>query len=147
MLSLLHKDNESKIKPTNILEIIMSPVDFYCIFIGLLSGTLAALCGIGGGVILVPFFVAAIGLEQKNANATSLAVIILTAIAGTIRSSGNNLINWQIVLFTGIPAAIISYFAADYLKNLSNIFLTRLFAILIIVVGIYTLLNSFKKIA
>ena len=87
------------------------------------------------------------GLEQKNANATSLAVIILTAIAGTIRSSGNNLINWQIVLFTGIPAAIISYFAADYLKNLSNIFLTRLFAILIIVVGIYTLLNSFKKIA
>ncbi len=125
----------------------MSPVDIYCIFIGLLSGCLAALCGIGGGVILVPFFVAAIGLQQKNANATSLAVIILTAIAGTIASTGNKLVDWRIVLFTGIPAAMIAFFAAGYLKNLSNLFLTRLFAILIIVVGVYTLLNSFKKVA
>jgi uncharacterized membrane protein YfcA len=128
-------------------ENIMLPVDFYCIFIGLLSGVLAALCGIGGGVVLVPFFVAAIGLEQKNANATSLAVIILTAIAATIMSSGNNLVNWRIVIFTGIPAAMIAFFAAGYLKKIPNVYLTRLFSILIIVVGLYMLINSLKKTA
>jgi uncharacterized membrane protein YfcA len=48
--------------------------------IGVLSGVVAALCGVGGGVVMVPAFVSLLGLPQKVAVATSLAIIIPTSI-------------------------------------------------------------------
>ena len=48
--------------------------------IGALTGVLAALCGVGGGLIMVPAFVFLMALDQKSAVATSLAVIIPTSL-------------------------------------------------------------------
>ena len=106
------------------------------LLIGALSGVVAALCGVGGGIILVPAFVFFLGLDQKTAVATSLTAIVLTAIVATIRNSGNQLIDWKIVLPTAIGAAVTAWFAADALKYLSNELLTRIFAILMIGVGV-----------
>ena len=47
--------------------------------IGIAAGLLGALCGVGGGIVMVPAFVAALGFEQKKAVATSLAVIVVIA--------------------------------------------------------------------
>ena len=55
--------------------------------IGVVSGVLAALCGVGGGIIMVPAFVALLGVNQKVATATSMAVIVPTAIATTCQST------------------------------------------------------------
>jgi uncharacterized membrane protein YfcA len=52
--------------------------------IGLLAGSLSGLLGIGGGVIMVPAFIALARVEVKSAIATSLVCVGLFAIPGTI---------------------------------------------------------------
>ena len=50
---------------------------------GLFTGMASGLLGVGGGVFMVPFLVLAAGLSQHSAQATSLAVVLPTAIVGS----------------------------------------------------------------
>lgn len=52
--------------------------------IGLVAGSLSGLLGIGGGVIMVPAFVAVARVEVKAAIATSLVSVGLLALPGTV---------------------------------------------------------------
>ncbi len=114
------------------------------LLIGCLGGTIAALCGVGGGVVMVPAFVFLLGLEQKQAVATSLAVIAPTAIVAIARISAGpgSLVQWKLFLPTAIGACLIAYFAADWMKSLSNQNLTRLFALVLIAAGFYMLFQK-----
>jgi uncharacterized membrane protein YfcA len=51
--------------------------------IGLAGGIIAGLLGVGGGVLFVPGLVIFLGLDQHQAEATSLLAIIPVAIVGT----------------------------------------------------------------
>jgi uncharacterized protein len=53
--------------------------------IGLLAGIVAGLLGVGGGVLFVPALVIALGLDQHQAEATSLLAIVPVALVGTYR--------------------------------------------------------------
>ncbi|MEM7144113.1 MAG: sulfite exporter TauE/SafE family protein [Verrucomicrobiota bacterium] len=107
------------------------------------GGLVAALAGVGGGVIMVPAFVYFLGLEQKQAVATSLAVIIPTALVATLRYQATpNLIDWKIVGVAAIGAVLVTFKATDWMKELSNLALTRGFAILMIAVGIRMLFSK-----
>jgi uncharacterized protein len=53
------------------------------IAIGLAAGIVAGLLGVGGGVLFVPGLVILLGLDQHQAEATSLLAIIPVAIVGT----------------------------------------------------------------
>lgn len=112
------------------------------VLIGIVSGAVAALCGVGGGIIMVPFFVLLLGMEQKVAVATSLAAIVLTALLASARNHGNHFIDWRVALASGIAGATVAWFAADALKHLSNATLNRIFAILLIVVGVRMLFQK-----
>ena len=104
--------------------------------VGALSGILAALCGVGGGIIMVPAFVFLMALDQKSAVATSLAVIIAVSLVATAKYQAAALVKGQVVLPVVIGAVVTTWLATDWLKHLSNDLLTRIFAILMIVVGI-----------
>ncbi len=52
--------------------------------IGIAAGFLAGLFGVGGGMIIVPALVLILGMNQRQAAATSLASIVVTASFGTI---------------------------------------------------------------
>ncbi len=54
------------------------------VLLGLMSGVLSGLLGIGGGAFVVPLLVLAFGLDQHLAQGTSLAVMIPAGIAGTL---------------------------------------------------------------
>jgi uncharacterized membrane protein YfcA len=59
---------------------------------GIAVGLFSALLGVGGGVIAIPMLTFLIGLEVRELAATSLAVIMFAALAGTITymvSGGN----------------------------------------------------------
>ncbi len=51
---------------------------------GIAVGALSGLLGIGGGLVLVPLLVLVFAMAQKGAQATSLAAITLTALAGAV---------------------------------------------------------------
>lgn len=54
------------------------------VLFGVLAGVASGLLGVGGGTLLVPFLTLAAGLTQHQAEATSLLVILPTAISGTL---------------------------------------------------------------
>ena len=107
------------------------------LIVGLAAGLAGALCGVGGGILMVPAFVLALGMGQKHAVATSLAVVVVTAMAGTanhvLRKS--DLIDWRLVACTAVGAAVAAWYGTELMRNMSNQQLTRIFGILLILVG------------
>ena len=107
------------------------------LIVGLAAGLAGALCGVGGGILMVPAFVLAHGMGQKHAVATSLAVVVVTALAGTanhvLRKS--DLIDWRLVACTAVGAAVAAWYGTELMTNMSNQQLTRIFGILLILVG------------
>ena len=64
----------------------MSGVALYAALVafGFLAGAAAGLLGVGGGTLIIPFLVLVVGVSQHQAEATSLLVILPTAIVATI---------------------------------------------------------------
>ncbi len=52
--------------------------------VGLVGGLTSGLLGVGGGIVLVPMLTKFLGLDQKRAQATSLAILVFTASAAAI---------------------------------------------------------------
>lgn len=110
---------------------------FPAVIIGLIAGLLGALCGVGGGLVMVPAFVATLGLEHKQAVATSMAVIIITAIASTANNSRvAGLIDWRVVCAVGLASALAAWFGSDLMRTMSNQTLTRIFGCVLVVFGV-----------
>lgn len=111
------------------------------LLVGLAAGLVGALCGVGGGIIMVPAFVYALGMTQKTAVATSLAVVVVAGLSGTLNNMAHSeLINWRVVAVTAVGAAVASWFGADLMRSLSNTTLQKGFALLLIAVGVRMLL-------
>lgn len=113
-------------------------------FIGALGGVIAALCGVGGGVVMVPAFVTLLSgvIDQKHAVATSLAVIAPTAVVAILRNTSNNLVDWSLFWPTAIGACVFAFFAADKMSAMSNLTLTRIFGGVMVAIGCYMLIKK-----
>ncbi len=70
---------------------------------GLISGIMAGLLGIGGGIVLVPLLVA-LGYVPVQAVATSSLAILVTATSGTVQNWRMGYIKAKPVISLGIPA-------------------------------------------
>ncbi len=111
--------------------------------IGLVAGLLGALCGVGGGIVMVPGFVSWLGLDHKQAVATSMAVIIITALSSTLNNARTpGLVDWRVVLMVGAASALASWFGSDLMRGLSNQALTRIFGTVVILFGIRMLVKG-----
>lgn len=51
---------------------------------GVVTGGAAGLLGVGGGTLMVPFLTLAVGMSQHAAEATSLLVVLPTAIVASV---------------------------------------------------------------
>ena len=111
---------------------------FTALCIGALAGLAGALLGVGGGIIMVPAFGLILGMEQKAAVATSLAIVVVTAVVGTSNHVINKteLIDWKIVAFAAVGAAVAAWIGSDLMRKLSNQHLTQVFGVLMIIIGI-----------
>lgn len=81
--------------------------------VGVLVGILSGLTGIGGGVLMVPFLYllyARLAVPASEAtllaHATSLAVIVPTALRGLYAYRGRGLVRWREALTLGAAAAL-----------------------------------------
>ncbi|MGJ8658062.1 MAG: TSUP family transporter [Akkermansiaceae bacterium] len=115
------------------------------LLIGAIAGLLGALCGVGGGIVMVPAFTAALGLEHKNAIATSLAIIVITALVATLnnaRPASLVQIDWRIVAIAAVGAALASWYGTDLMHQLRSPLLTKIFAITLIIFGVKMLISK-----
>lgn len=77
---------------------------------GLASGMLAALLGIGGGIIMVPALVLLAGADADTARGTSLLVVIGTALTATIPLTRAGFVDVRAALVVGllgVPAGLL----------------------------------------
>ena len=76
------------------------------IIIGVAAGVLSGLFGIGGGILLVPALALVLGLDQVEAEATSLLAIIPVAAVGAWRQKGYGNLDVRAGLTIGLFAAV-----------------------------------------
>lgn len=86
---------------------------------------------------MVPAFVLLLEMGQKTAVASSLAVVVVAGLSATANNmtSKPELIDWRIVGITAVGAVVAAWYGSDLMRSLSNQQLTRIFGVLMIVVG------------
>jgi uncharacterized protein len=72
-----------------------------CVGIGLVSGVMSGLFGVGGGTVIVPLLVLLLLFDQRYASGTSLAAVVPTAVVGVISYAVHGSVAW-------IPAIILA---------------------------------------
>jgi uncharacterized membrane protein YfcA len=110
-------------------------------------GLLTGLVGVGGGFLIVPALVLLGRVPIKLAIGTSLLVIAMNCVAGIVGYLGHVAIPWDVVsLFTAV--AIAGLFAGSHLVGLvSPASLRRGFAVLLMCVGTFVLLQNWRVLA
>ncbi len=106
-----------------------------------MAGVLAGLLGIGGGVIMVPAVVMVLGLPPAVAKGTSAAVIVPTALIGTIRNRTNRNADIRVAVIVGLFGAVTAVIGALISDRLSDATSNVLFAFLLIAVAITQLMT------
>lgn len=104
------------------------------IVLGLSAGVVAGMFGVGGGILFVPTLVA-LGLGQVEAQATSLAAILPTVLAGTWRQASYGNVRWKDALVVGLASVVGVQAGALLALSLPEDVLRRLFGGLLLVVA------------
>lgn len=76
--------------------------------LGVVTGVLSGLFGIGGGLVVVPVLIAVFGASDLIAKGTSLLVIVPTALTGTVSNMRAGLVDVRSGLAVGLTAAAAS---------------------------------------
>lgn len=116
--------------------------------VGIIAGILSGLFGIGGGIIMVPSLIAFFGLEMLNANATSLAAMLLpVGILGVISYYKAGYINVKNALWISAGLLTGSFFGAELAVSVDVKILSKLYAafLLYVAVGYLNIPALFKK--
>jgi uncharacterized protein len=105
------------------------------IAIGLAGGILAGLLGVGGGVLFVPGLVILLGLDQHQAEATSLLAIIPVAIVGTYTQDRYGNVRRADTLLLGVLSLAGAVAGVVLANALSGRVLRDAFAALLVIVA------------
>ena len=116
----------------------MSGVTLYVALVafGVLAGVASGLLGVGGGTLMVPFLTLAVGLSQHAAEATSLLVILPTAISGTLALRRRGIGDAGLALRFGAFGAIGAVGGALLALALPAATLRIVFAVFVALVGV-----------
>ena len=113
--------------------------------IGLVSGFLAGVAGVGGGIVIVPATVLLLGFTQHVAQGTSLLAIILTSIAATIINRKNRRVRLREAVTVGAGGVIGAVLAAVAALGVDGRVLSALFGVLAVLVAARTLYQAYAS--
>ena len=102
---------------------------------GVATGAAAGLLGVGGGIVIVPFLTLVVGLPQHAAEATSLLVVLPTAIVASIVLHRRSVGDLGLSLRFGVVGAVGGAGGALLALTLSSHALRVIFAGFLALVG------------
>ena len=105
------------------------------IAIGAVAGVLAGLFGVGGGILFVPALLM-LGLDQHQAEATSLLAIVPVVLVGSWRQSRYGNIRWAAVWKLGLGSLCGVVVGGLLAERLAPGSLQRLFGVLMIALAL-----------
>jgi len=128
---------------------VRQPPQWVSMIIGAPIGMLAALAGVGGGVMVVPWMLAR-GHRAAHAVATSSVCTVLVAALGTVGyvlfadpvplRGATGYIYWPAVIGIGVTALLTARFGARLAHRVDQKLLRKGFALLLVIVGLRLLL-------
>jgi hypothetical protein len=106
------------------------------LLIGLVVGAFSGIVGIGGGILFIPALVYLLGMSQHKAQGTSLGALLLPvglfAFMEYYRKGNADL---RVALLLAAGFVVGGYFGAVGAQHISDLWLRRIFALLLMAVG------------
>jgi uncharacterized protein len=115
----------------------------FLIIIGIITGFMAGMLGIGGAIIMIPALVFFLGITQQTAQGTSLAVMLPPVgiiAAYNYYKAGHVNITFAIIL--AVFFLVGSYFGSKIALNLPQALLKKIFGVLLLLVAAKMLLSK-----
>ena len=103
--------------------------------VGVVGGLFGALFGVGGGIVIVPLLLL-IGYGQRQASATSLAAILVSAIVAATTYAFHGDVKVGAAALVGLPAMFGAFVGTGLQQRIPVRRLSYLFALLLAAVGI-----------
>ena len=113
--------------------------------LGALTGVLAGLFGVGGGILFVPTLTLVLGLTQLHAEASSLLAILPAAMVGAWRQVRYGNVRWRPALVIGIAAIGGIEAGVQIAESLPQHALRRLFGVLVLLVAVQVAWRALRK--
>ena len=109
---------------------------FILLLIGLLAGILSGLIGVGGGIIIVPALIYFVDFTQKQAQGTSLGLLLLPiGILAVMNYYNKGLIDTRVVLIMAIGFFVDGFLGSKIALAISEDALKKIFAIVLFYTG------------
>ena len=112
------------------------------VVVSLVVGFLTGFLGVGGGFIIVPALVLAMGFGMPTAVGTSLVIISITSLAAFVERLGHGAIAWDVILPFTAAAIVGSLLGKRLAERVSAAALTRAFAVLLVLVAGYVAVRA-----
>jgi len=106
------------------------------VLVGLVVGFAAGLLGVGGGILMVPVLVLVAGMSQHEAEATSLLVVLPTAIVASLILHRRGVGDLPAALGMGVVGAAAGAAGALVALSLPGDVLRTVFAVFLGLVGL-----------
>jgi uncharacterized membrane protein YfcA len=111
------------------------------VLIGLVAGVFSAVFGVGGGIVLVPLLIGLTAFPIRQATATSLGAILVTASAGVALYAVRGDVRVGYAALVGLPAVVGALAGTQLQQRVSGRRLTLGFAALLVVVGVWLIVG------
>jgi hypothetical protein len=113
------------------------------IVIGIITGVMAGMLGIGGAIIMIPALVFLLGISQQAAQGTSLAVMLPpVGIIAAFNYYKAGQVNIRFAVILAVFFLVGSYFGSKLALNLPQTLLKKIFGILLLLVAVKMLLSK-----
>jgi len=113
------------------------------IVIGIITGVMAGMLGIGGAIIMIPALVFLLGISQQTAQGTSLAVMLPpVGIIAAYNYYKAGHVNIRFAIILAVFFLVGSYFGSKLALNLPQSLLKKIFGILLLLVAAKMLLSK-----
>lgn len=116
----------------------------WLVILGLVAGAVGATLGVGGGLFIVPALVVFFSLDQHVAQGTSLAVILPTAVIGTVGHARRGRVKWSMALPIAGGGLLGALLGSRLALALSGDTLRMLFAVLLTILAIRMFARSLR---
>lgn len=113
----------------------------WLVIVGVLAGTIAGVVGVSGGPVLAPLFVLGLGMPQALAQGSSLLARLPAIAGGVLENQREGAVSWRSLPMLGLGIVLGTITGSLLALHLPEVALRRLFAGLLVLLGLHELAN------
>ena len=116
--------------------------------IGLATGVVAGMFGVGGGLLLIPALVYLAGYTQHQATGISLAVLLPpVGLGAVIEYYRHGYVDLKVALIIAAAVMVGGWFGAVLANQISGPYLRLAFACFVVSMGLYLLYGALRRLS